>query len=327
MELQTKVEQPMLTRNVVFLLFITQQMVAGAYAQTNIFDAIRSGSSEELTQSLKNGANANDSLKGYSALMYAALDGTTDQMSILISHGANVNYENIEGITALWLAIPYIDKIKLLLDHGADINHKVEGYGILVKLATMPGTIDVFKLLIAKGADPLHSSPDNLLLYNAASGGDTVMLGFLLGLGLQANDTTSFGEVPINAAMQFRTPATLKMLVNHGANVNFQNLHEQALPATVGFTPLMNAAIVNDRESFFFLLDHGADPNLQSKKGVTALILLQQSDADDPDMTLALIKHGAKVEYKEPDGSDALYFAKQKGNTPTVALLQKFMQQ
>ncbi len=292
---------------------------------SELFKAIRSGSTEELNKALTNGASANDSLTGYSALMAAALNGTADQMSILISHGANVNYQNADSITALWLSVPDMDKMTLLLDHGADIHHRIDGYGILVKLCMTPGTIQIFQFLVERGADPLHSSPDNLLLYNAAATGDTTLLGFLLRLGLKVNDTTSFGEVPINAALGFRTPATLKMLVEHGANVNYQNMHELSLPAVKGFTPLMNAAIANDRESFLFLLDHCADPNMRIKNGVTALILLQQSDSDDPEMTMALIKHGARVEDKQPDGSDALYFAKQKGNTSTVALLQKYM--
>jgi ankyrin repeat protein len=316
----------MLTRNYLLLLVISQLICLSVSAQMNLFNAIRSGSSDELNHALTNGANANDSLKGYSALMYATLDGTAEQMSILISHGANVNYQNSDSITALWLALPDMDKIAVLLNQGAEISHKIDGYGILAKLTMMPGTTKIFQYLITRGADPTHSSADNLLLFNAAETGDTALLGAVLRLGFKVNDTTSFGEAPINAALQFRTAATLKMLVEHGANVNFQNLHEQNLPAAIGFTPLMNAALANDKESFLFLLDHGADPNMRSKSGVTALILLEQSDTDDPEMTLALIKHGAMVDYKEPDGSDALYFAKQKGNTPTVALLQKCMQ-
>jgi hypothetical protein len=39
--------------------------------------------------------------------------------------------------------------------------------------------------------------------------------------------------------------------------------------------------------------------------------LLQQSEYDDPEMTLALIKHGAQYE-KANDGTDALYYAKEK---------------
>ncbi len=316
----------MLNRSCFLLLAAAQIVCFSVRAQTNLFDAIRSGSSDELNNALTNGANANDSLRGYSALMFCTLDGTAEQMSILISHGANVNYQNTDSITALWLAVPDLDKMTLLLNHGADINHKIDGYGILSKLAMIPGTTAIFQFLMERGADPLHTSPDNILLYSAAGTGDTTLLGLLLRLGLKVNDTTSFGEAPINGALAFRRPATLKMLVEHGANVNFQNLHEPNLPAVIGFTPLMNAAIGNDMESLLFLLDHGADPNVRSKNGVTALILLMQSDCNDPEMTLALIKHGARVEDKQPDGSDALYFAKQKGNTQTVTLLKKYLQ-
>ena len=291
-----------------------------------LFDAIRSGNSDALKKALANGADANDSMMGYSALMAAALNGTTDQMTILIHHGARVNDTTRSGINALWLAIPDMDKMTLLLNRGADLNHKIDGYGILAKLVAIPGTLNILRFLMEKGADPLTSCPDNLLLFNAAATGDTSLVGFLLGLGLKVNDTTVFGETPLNAALTFRTPSTLKMLVEHGANVNFQNLHELTLPAQIGFTPLMNAAISNDRESFLFLLDHGADPNLRSKNGVTALIVLQQSESLDPEMTRALISHGARVQDKAPDGTDALYYAKEKGNTATVELLQKYLE-
>ena len=290
------------------------------------FDAIRSASADQLKNALDQGASANDSLMGYSALMTAVLCGTLDQMGLLIDHGARVNDTTTSGINALWIATPDMDKMTLLLNHGADIHHKIDGYGILAKLVTIPGTLNILQFLMSKGADPATSCPDNLLLYNAAASGDTVLLGFLLGLGLNVNDTTVFGEVPLNGALSFRTAATAKMLVEHGANVNFQNLHEPNLPALIGFTPLMNAALANDKESFLFLLDHGADPNLRSKNGSTALILLQQSDCLDPQMTLALINHGARVQDKTPDGTDALFYAREKGNTATVELLEKYLQ-
>jgi hypothetical protein len=49
-------------------------------------------------------------------------------------------------------------------------------------------------------------------------------------------------------------------------------------------------------------------------------MLLEQSAIDDPEMTLELIRHGAVTIDKMPDGSDALYFAKQRGRTPSVTI-------
>ena len=290
---------------------------------SKLFDIIRTGDAKALEQALANGANANDSLDSYSALMAATLNGTVDQMKILIDHGANVNYQMSGGITALWLAVPDWDKTNLLLDHGADVLHKVENYGILVKVSLTPGTIKVFQKLIEKGADPKKTCDDNYLLYGAALGGDTAIIRSLLRYGLNPNDTVSYGDYPLNAATNYKNFEALKMLVDNGANVNVQP-KSYALQSFIGVSPLMFAAASNDKRSFYYLLDHGANPNLKTKFGYTALMMLQESENDDPDMTLALIKHGAVVSEKANDQTDALYYAQRKGNTKSVGILKQY---
>jgi len=296
-------------------------------AKTNaFFQSIRSGNTDELIKQLANGANANDTLNGYSALMAAAVSGSVEQMKILIEKGAVVNYANKDSITALWLAVPDWDKTKLLIDHGANPQlRSKERYTVLVKVALLPGTEKLLQLLIDKGADPKKCASDNVLLYNAASSGDTAVLGLLIRSGLKVNDTVSFGDYPITAALNFRTFPTLKMLVDNGANVNIAPLTPGALPSLARCTPLMFAALDNAKESFYYLLEHGADPNMKNKKGFTALMMLQQSEDDDPDMAMALIKHGASPSAKAPDGTDALYYAERKGNTKSVELLKKYL--
>jgi uncharacterized protein len=289
-----------------------------------LFQSIRSGSTDALAQELRNGADPNDTLQHYSALMAATLNGSIDQMRLLIDHGANVNYVASTGISAFWLAVPDREKTMLLLDHGANLNLKIEGYGILAKLAAMPGTIDLFHLLIEKGADLKKCAADNSLVYIAAGSGDTAILGFLLRSGFRANDTVSYGDYPIDFALNYRCFATLKMLVDNGADVNVHPVIVFALPATLGFTPLMYAALSNDKPSFLYLLAHGADPNLKNKHGYTALMLLEESELDDPEMTLALLQHGADPAVRAPDGSNAYYFAAKKGNTKSVEILKKY---
>jgi ankyrin repeat protein len=308
-----------------FSLSAQQSPIASSKTE-KLFNAIRSGSAEELAGQLQNGADANDTLAGYSALMAAALNGSVDQMKLLIERGANVNFQDASGVTALWLAVPDRDKIMLLLEHAADINHQINGYSILAKLAAMPGSIDLFHLLVDKGADLKKGGPKNFLLYNAASSGDTAILGYLIRSGFNVNDSTAFGDYPIDNALLFRSFTALKMLVENGANVNIQPETIPTFEALIGFTPLINAAWSGDKPSFFYLLEHGADPNLRTKKGFTALMMLQQSETpDDPDMTIALINHGAVVSQKANDGTDALYYAQRKGNTQSVELLKKYL--
>ncbi|HLK31167.1 MAG TPA: ankyrin repeat domain-containing protein [Puia sp.] len=288
-----------------------------------LFQAIRSGNAEALNAELGKGASANDSLNGYSALMAATMSGSTEQMRILIDHGAHINDTTKEGVSALWLAVPDFDKTLLLLAHGADVHHTVEGYGILVKLALTPGTEKIFHLLIEKGADPKKSAPDNFLLYNAASAGDVAIISMLIKCGLNVNSTIASGDYPINAALALRSSAAVKILVENGADVNVR-FKSSFFTSYNGITPLMFAALNYDKPSFFYLLDHGADPNIKNSKGYTALMLLQQSEIDDPELTQALINHGASVSVKTSDGTDALTLAQKKGNTKSVELLKKY---
>jgi ankyrin repeat protein len=307
----------------IFLL-VSLQLSAQQPATLRLFQSIRSGNTTALEKELSTGVDPNDSLDGYSALMAATLTGSVEQMSLLIQHGADVNYQNPSHVTALWLAVPDRDKTVLLLDHGADVNHAVEGYTVLTKCASIPGAVELIRILIARGASPRRSAPDNSLVYEAAVSGDTAILGLVIRLGFNVNDTTSFGDYPINSAQTFRSFATLKMLVDNGANTNARSMYLKTLPALVGFTPLMSAALNADRASLFYLLDHGADPNLKTRMGMTALMLLEQSETDDPDMTLALLRHGADPAATTRDGSNARSFALNSGFTRAIAVLDQY---
>ena len=289
-----------------------------------LFAAIRSGSATALQEQLSAGANPNDSLDGFSALMAATLTGTLAQMQLLLDHGAAVNYENAQQLTALWLAVPDRPKTALLLDRGADPNHRIEGYTVLVKCASFAGTADVLQLLINKGADPHKSAPDNYLLYNAATSGDTAILGMVIRLGFKVNDSIAPGDFPINGAQLYRHFPAVKMLVDNGADVNARSMFFQTLPPMVGFSPLMNAALNADSAAVCYLLDHGADPNLKSKMGMTALMILQLSETDDPNVTIALLKHGADPAATTPDGTNALALANKSGHDKSAAAIQQY---
>jgi len=180
-------------------------------------------------------------------------------------------------------------------------------------------------LLVNNGANINKNVLNQFFVYNAAASGDTAILGFFLRKGFNANDTIIIGDYPIIAALAFRSYETLKMLVQNGANVNVAPFNPLALAAVQGFTPLMNACFNNDSASISYLLQQGANPNSKSPHGVTALMLLEQSDTDNTEMTAALIKYGAVVGDQQPDGTDALFYARQKGNTPTVSLLEKYI--
>ena len=75
---------------------------------------------------LENGADVNSALKGkdaagWTALLFAAVNGDVELVEYLILHGANVNHTSNEGSTALSLARQekYEELVSLLKKHGA----------------------------------------------------------------------------------------------------------------------------------------------------------------------------------------------------------------
>ena len=75
---------------------------------------------------LENGADVNSALKGkdaagWTALLFAAVNGDVELVEYLILHGANVNHTSNEGSTALSLARQekYEALVSLLKEHGA----------------------------------------------------------------------------------------------------------------------------------------------------------------------------------------------------------------
>jgi ankyrin repeat protein len=291
----------------------------------SLFSTIRNGSEKDLETLLQNGADANTIKDGFSALMAAALYGTPAKMKLLIDHGAKVNFQGDDGITALWLAVPDWNKSILLLDHGADPQlMSSEGFTVLSKLGNIPGTATLLQLLIDKGADPKKSGVGNFLLYNAASSCDTAVLGLLIRYGLSVNDTARSGDYPLNAALNYRCFPTVKMLVDYGADVNISPTISPSDEIN-GITPLMFASLSADSLSFYYLLEHGANPKLKSKIDYTALMFLQLAERDLPEMTLALIELGASVSEKGRDGSDALSLALKKGNSRSAEIIRNHL--
>ena len=133
-------------------------------------------------------------------------------------------------------------------------------------------TARVISLLDAGASANVHAAPSSgshwrlfgrLLGDRAGSRSGTSVLA--LALGEQDSDARGHaggggGNHPI------RNPEIVRALVAHGARVN------EALPPG-GWTPLMLAAMSDQRDIVRLLLDHHADPNLKNRDGKTAMDL------------------------------------------------------
>jgi len=95
------------------------------YRHNLLINASMYGSSSVVRLLLASGANVNyTDDQGWTALAWASQSGNSDMVRMLLTAGANVNQVNIHGWTALaWASYRgYIDIVRMLLEAGAKVN-------------------------------------------------------------------------------------------------------------------------------------------------------------------------------------------------------------
>lgn len=211
---------------------------------------------------------------GFSALLYAARQGCTACVPILVKAGADINAVDPDRVSSLNLALInlHFETAMALIDAGADVNQwDLFGRAPLynaIDLNTLPvggrpdipsedsvSGLDVAKRLLQKGANPNMQLKVRPPYRNAIfdRGADNVL----------AN-----GATPLIRAARAADNDAVKLLLEHGALVD--------LPNSRGHTPLLivsgidwPAAPTRGRyktedasiETIRILLEHGADIN------------------------------------------------------------------
>jgi ankyrin repeat protein len=171
------------------------------------------------------------------ALLYAARDGRLDAARSLVSADADVRLTDPNEITPLLTAIlnDHLDVARFLIDHGANVN-----------------TPDFW------GRTPLWAAVD------------------VRNMDLDHGIDKGVDREPV---FDF-----IKLLIDKGANVNARtkeyhpgrrwlySLGDVSWVDMTGQTPFLRAALSGDTKVMHLLLDHGADPNITTLAGTTALM-------------------------------------------------------
>ncbi len=176
---------------------------------------------------------------GLSPLLFAARDGRLETARILVSAGADVNQADANGITPLVMAISnnHVDVARFLMDHGADINAS-DWYGRTPLWAAVETrNMDVDNATF-------ENSVDRAPLFN--------LIEALLARGANPNVRTK--EVPPIRRAMLRVTGSLSW-------VDF-----------TGQTPFLTSALSGDLQVMRLLLAHGADPQIPTIGGTTALM-------------------------------------------------------
>ena len=124
----------------------------------DIHTAVISGDLDVVKQHLEAGTNINerDPFGGSSPLISASLFGQTDIVKVLLDEGADVNFQNNDGSTALHVAAFFCrpEIVKILLDKGADKsvrnNYQTTAYeSVVAPFDQVRGAYDVMGKMLA----------------------------------------------------------------------------------------------------------------------------------------------------------------------------------
>jgi ankyrin repeat protein len=277
------------------LILLLPPVRAAETTMSREFAAIlRSGDGRKLREALDHGASATArDARGDTPLMHAAAYGDLSCLRLLLERGAEVNAANAAGATALMRAAVDYEKTALLVEHGADVKARSAlGNSALILAARPWNSHRTVALLLARGAD--------------------------------AKAANQFGATALMAAAAGGDEASVRALIQHGADVNAQPSPNQ--PGFIfggGRSPLMWAAFRGHTSILKLLIEAGADVNAE---GILGTPLSQAAWADQTAAAQLLLDRGAKPnQAARGDGYTPLHWAASTEHTDAalVKLLLK----
>ncbi|XP_043092703.1 protein phosphatase 1 regulatory subunit 12A isoform X1 [Puntigrus tetrazona] len=222
----------------------------------------------------------------------ACSSGDTEEVLRMLDRGADINYANVDGLTALHQACidDNVDMVTFLVEHGACINQPDNEGWIPLHAAASCGYLDIAEYLISQGANvgvvnsegetPLDIAEEEAmeeLLQNeinrqgvdievARKEEERIMLRDArqwLNSG-QINDVrhTKSGGTALHVAAAKGYTEVLKLLIQAGYDVNIKDYD--------GWTPLHAAAHWGKEEACRILVDHLCEMDVVNKVGQTA---------------------------------------------------------
>ncbi|HPO14529.1 MAG TPA: ankyrin repeat domain-containing protein [Candidatus Hydrogenedentes bacterium] len=221
----------------------------------------------------------------------------------------SVNTKTFSGGTPLMAATMAkdLDMMKLLLGAGADPLAEDNDYRTALSLGVNIKFKEGIDLLLEHGGDinmVTRSFAGDSVLHQAIPSGDIEMIDFLISRGAAIDTVNKSGMTPLHVAVDNHRLDVVQLLVNKGASI--ENKNQDA------FSPLHLAVEKGFPDIAVFLLDQGADIKTKDRRRFTPLhsaVMLGNAE-----MVKLLIEHNADITFKDKEGRTPLHLAAETGN-------------
>ena len=275
---------------------ITRLLDAGAdpntathEGQTVLMTAALTGAPDAVRLLVARGARVDERepYRGQTALMWAAAEGNTRAAEVLLEAGADLTAKSPGGFTPFLFAVrnAHVDTAKMLVTRGADVNEAAPDGTSALGMATVNAYFELASVLLEAGADPNAPDPRGSALHtvawlrkpgaDGAAGvggtpqGTPVPTGRVTALEL-ARTLLERGANP-NARVDWQEPRFGK---EGGTARNPPNIRlGRHLLSYNGATPFYVAAKNGDAPLMRLLHEHGANPTMPTRAGVTPLMV------------------------------------------------------
>ena len=329
-------------------------------SETPLMLAARSGRVDAVKHLLNVGAsiNATEVWNGQTALMWAAAEGHVPVVETLLDFGADFRVSSNSGTTALLFATRKgsLDAVRTLLAAGSDVNFPRPDGATPLLVAVVNGHEDLVEFLLEKGADPNVEGGSTRLTVQGMRAEPMPLMFRKLGYSERDSEGVARGNIfgkPLQAAVhvsnwhisdQFIAVSmdrlrVIKSLLRYGADVNGRNTMEEPRWSgaryrrhLTGATAFVLAAKSADVEAMRLLLEHGADPTINTVDQITPLMAAagiawasnqdQASELQVLEAVRLLVEEcGADVNFLSDVGETAMHAAAYRGANSVVQYL------
>ena len=295
---------------------------------TPVLWAARGNHIETVRYLIANGANLQlENDKGSTPLYWAVRYGYTELVEILAREGkANVRQERKLGLVApiiLASALGYHETVKVLLENGADANVKIRHDQTALHVAAAEGTNQVVEVLLKSGnVDVDHGDCNgNTAILFATKAGNIGTMKLLADHGANLDCKNKMGQSIWDFAMLIADKNFLKAVAQLYRRAKRFTKADRKLLFAIGKTPLHVAASNGDVEKIRCLLEIGVDPKDRDLSGNTYFHVAARDDRVE--VVQAFLTE-VEVDNPNNDGDTALHLSCKSGHlTTTQVLLQK----